>query len=328
MKLQNLKFILLLNALFILFFAPANKIFSQDEVVPDSLKPWKTNGYASITFNQTSFSNWVRGGDNSVAATGLFNLNSNYNKGNFSWENTVDMAYGLLTSDEYSMRKTEDKIDFNSKLGYKTPVKNTFYTAIVNFKSQFADGYDYPNDSVVVSSGLAPAFIITSIGIDYKPSENLSVYLSPVTGRYIIMNNQTLANQGAYGVDPAVYDEQGNLIEEGKKFKADFGAYATVELKFDLMENVKFKSKLDLFNNYTDENPDNRKNIDVNFESALFMKVNKYISANIFLQLLYDHEQKVPVYERIDGEKVVVGASPKLQIKQILGIGLTYNFAI
>lgn len=328
MKLQNLKLILLLNGIFILFFTTNNKIYSQEEEIPDSLKSWQTTGYTSLTFNQTSFSNWVRGGDNNVAASGIFNLNTNYNKGNFSWENTVDIAYGILTSDQYSLRKTDDKIDVNSKFGYQTPVKNTFYTAIVNFRSQFADGFDYPDDSTIVSAALAPAFIITSIGIDYKPSDVISVYLSPVTGRYIIMNDQNLANKGAFGVEPAKYDENGNMISEGQQFKADFGAYATVELKFDVMENIKFKSKIDLFNDYTDEDKNNRKNIDVNFESVLFMKVNKFISANIFLQLLYDHEQKVPVYENIAGEKVVTGESPKLQIKQILGIGLTYNFKI
>lgn len=328
MHLPKLKLLLLLKVSFILTFVNFFDTNAQDNEIPDSLKVWKTSGFTSLTFNQTTLSNWVRGGESSVAATGILNLNANYNKGNFSWENTLDVAYGILTSEQYDMRKTDDKFDLNSKLGYKTNLKNTFYTALINFKSQFADGYNYPNDSVVVSGALAPGYIITSVGIDYKPSEHFSLYSSPITGRYIIMNNQTLANAGAFGVKPAVYDEEGNLIEKGEQFKADFGAYATVELKFDVMENINFKSKLDLFNNYTDEKKDNRKNIDVNFEATLLMKVNKYISANVFLQLLYDHEQKVPVYETINGSKVIVGASPKLQIKQILGIGLTYNFSI
>lgn len=323
----KLNFIILLSFIFILSPAKNLKLFSQDTEIPDSLKSWKIDGYSSMTFNQTSLNNWVKGGESSVAGTGLFNMNLNYKKDKLNWENSIDLAYGLITSDQYPLRKTEDKIDLNSKLGYRA-VENLYYTGIVNFKSQFADGFNFPNDSDLVSTFFAPAFLITSIGMDFKPSDNFSFYLSPITGRYIFVMNQGLADQGAFGVNPAEYDDNGNKIKDGQTLMADFGAYATIELRYELMENINLKSKLDLFNNYTDKNSNNRANIDVNFEAQLLMKVNKYISANVFIQLLYDHEQKIAEYERINGEKTLIGEVPKLQIKQILGIGITYNFKI
>lgn len=327
---EKLKLYLLLSAGIILF-SSQNNSYAQDseasgeESKTDTTEIWKAGGLASITFNQTSLSNWVKGGESSVSGTGAFNFSGDYNKDNLSWENTIDLAYGLLTSDQYSARKTEDKIDVNSKVGYKA-VQNLFYTGLVNFKSQFYKGYDYPNDSVKVSDFFAPAFLITSLGMDYKVSENFSVYLSPVTGRFIFMMDQDLANAGAYGVTPAKVDTNGNIITEGKKLKPAFGAYLTCQLKYEVMENVNFKSKLELFNNFTDPDKSNRKNIDVNFETTVFLKVNEFISANIYFQMIYDHEQKVPVYRRINGVKTQVDSEPRLQIKHILGLGLSYNF--
>ena len=63
------------------------------------------------------------------------------------------------------MHKNDDKIDFTSKYGYKTS-KNWNIASLVNFKSQFTKGYNYPNDSTVISNFLAPAYILNlpSIG--------------------------------------------------------------------------------------------------------------------------------------------------------------------
>ena len=329
---EKLKLYLLLSTGIILFLTQNYSYAQNDtseagEEKSDTTEIWKAGGLASLTFNQTSLSNWVKGGESSVSGTGVFNFSADYNKENLSWENTIDLAYGLLTSDQYSARKTEDKIDINSKVGYKA-VQNLFYTGLVNFKSQFYNGYDYPNDSVKVSDFFAPAFLITSLGMDYKVSDNFSIYLSPVTGRFIFMLDDQLANAGAYGVDPAKVDSNGNIIKEGEQIKPAFGAYLTCQLKYEVMENVNFKSKLELFNNFTDPDKSNRKNIDVNFETTVFLKVNEFISANIFFQMIYDHEQKVPVYRRINGVKTQIDSEPRLQIKQVLGLGIAYNFKI
>lgn len=279
----------------------------------DTTNYWLTKGNAQLLFNQASFSNWVQGGDNSYSGTALLNYNITYNDSTTIWENVFDFGYGLLSSEENGIRKNEDKIDILSNYNYRA--KNQFfYTGKLNFKTQFTEGFNYPNDSIAVSNFLSPAYVILSLGMTYKPNADFSFYLSPATGKMTIVNDKSLADSGAYGV------------ERGKNVRIEFGAYATIDYKKEIMENITFKTKLDLFDNYTDPNSTNRDNIDVNWENSLNLTVNKFITVNLFLHLIYDNDISVPLYEKIDGVKTQVGVGPRLQVKQTLGLGFSYKF--
>ncbi len=286
---------------------------------------WSSKGNFSTLLNEMLLSNWAKGGENQISLIGLFNYNLKYVSvdTNFIWENIADVGYGFLTSENYSFRKNEDKIDLVSKMGYRA-IKDYYYSMFVNFKTQFDKGYKYPNDRDVVSRFFAPAYLIAGVGIDFKPRTNLSISFSPLSGRMTFVNNEYLANAGAYGVTPAKYDELGNILAKGKTFKFDFGVGTTINYTFEPMKNIKVITKLDLFNNYTDSDVNNRKNIDINSENMIHFKVNDYISANIFLHFIYDHDIPIPVYEKIDGVKTQVGVGPRLQIKQNMGIGFNY----
>ncbi len=286
---------------------------------------WSSKGNFSTLLNEMLLSNWAKGGENQISLIGLFNYNLKYVSvdTNFIWENIADVGYGFLTSENYSFRKNEDKIDLVSKMGYRA-IKDYYYSMFVNFKTQFDKGYKYPNDRDVVSRFFAPAYLIAGVGIDFKPRTNLSISFSPLSGRMTFVNNEELANAGAYGVTPAKYDELGNILAKGKTFKFDFGVGTTINYTFEPMKNIKVITKLDLFNNYTDSDVNNRKNIDINSENMIHFKVNDYISANIFLHFIYDHDIPIPVYEKIDGVKTQVGVGPRLQIKQNMGIGFNY----
>ena len=279
----------------------------------DTVNYWLTKGNAQLLVNQASFTNWVQGGNNSVSGTALLNYNITYNDSITIWENVFDFGYGLIRTDEFGMRKNEDKIDILSNYNYRAS-DEFFYTGKFNFKSQFVEGFNYPDDTTVVSDFLAPAYIILSAGMTYKPNADFSFYLSPATGKFTIVNDDSLSARGAYGVIP------------GEKLRSEFGAYATIDYKKEVMENITFKSKLDLFNNYTDPNTRNRSNIDVNWENSLNLTVNEYITVNIFAHLIYDDDIDVPIYETIDGEEVQVGVGPRLQVKQTLGLGFSYKF--
>ncbi len=291
----------------------------------DSTRKFTHGGYVSVLLSQLALSNWAQGGESSIALTALTNLFSSYKDSTINWDNTLDLGFGFVTSDEYSYRKNEDKIDFNSKFGYKA-ITSLYYTILLNFKSQFANGYKYPDDSTVVSKWFSPAYLISSIGLEYKPYDDLNIYLSPASGRCIWVMNQALADSGAYSVERAAFDSQGRLLHHGKKFRADFGAYLAAKAKLSLMEAITLQSKLELFNNYTDPNESNRKNIDVNWENTVFLKVNKFISANVFAQFIYDQDIKVPLYEKIAGVKTKVGEGARLQVKEQIGVGLSYRF--
>lgn len=263
--------------------------------------PWKSGGNIGISFSQTSLTNWAAGGENSFGGSGFLSLFANYSKGKGAWDNTLDLGYGMLQQGEDDLRKTDDKIDFASKYGYKAS-KKWYYTALLSFKSQFADGYKYPDDSTVISTFLAPAYILGSIGMDYKPNEMFSAYISPVTTKFTIVNDGVLSDAGAFGVEP------------GDKIRTEVGGFVKLAFKKDIMENVNLQSKVDFFSNYSDK----PEYIDVNWEVLIAMKVNKFITANLSTQLIYDHDVKFP---QDDGTE-----KAKVQFKEIFGVGFSYKF--
>lgn len=282
-------------------------------------------GYASLIFNQITFMNWVKGGENSVSATGLLNLFANLNKEKFIWENAVDLKFGLQNNEESGLRTNQDAMDLITKFGYKA-LAQFYYSGLVNFKSQFANGFNFPNDSVVVSKFFSPAYLILSLGVDFKPNENLSLYLSPMTGKFIFIGDKKIANAGTYTSEPALFDSTGKIIKDGGELKSDFGAYLRINYKATLLENITLVSKFDIFNNFTDKSIKNRRNFDIDCETSIVMKVNELISANFLLHLIYDNDTNIPIFEKVNGQKKQIGLGPRLQLKEVLGIGISYYF--
>lgn len=265
----------------------------------DTTKLW-TNGFkASLTFNQVSLTNWAAGGENSLGANTFLNLFANLKQGKTTWDNSLDLAYGMVKLGDANVRKSDDKIDLVSKLGHNVINKNLFLSANLNFKTQFAEGYNYPNDSVIISKFMAPGYVMLGLGLEYKPYPFLSISFLPLTGRLTIVNDTSLAL--TYGLD------------RGDKIKPEFGAAFKVTFEKDVFTNVNLKSKLDMFSNYLDQ----PQNIDINWEAMLIMKVNKFISTYIGVQTIYDHD--IQIMDK-DGK-----TGPRTQFKQIFGVGLTYS---
>lgn len=291
------------------------------EQVPDTTSNgWKTGGVISINFTQVSLTNWAAGGNNSVSLNGIASLYANLKKGNSTWDNSLDLGYGLLKQGDDGVRKTDDKIDFMSKYGQKA-FNHWYYAGLVNFKSQMAPGYNYPDDSTVISRFLAPGYILGAIGMDFKPSDAFTLFISPLTTKMTIVADEKLANAGAFGVEAATYDETtGKIVTKGKMLRSEFGGYLRAILNKEIMKNIKLQTKLELFSDYV-EHPDH---IDVNWEVLLALKVNDYISATVSTQLIYDHDVDIAVDENNDG--VIDAFGPRVQFKEVLGIGFTYKF--
>jgi hypothetical protein len=146
--------------------------------------------------------------------------------------------------------------------------------------------------------------VLLSPGLDYKPNNELSVFLSPVTARYVIVMDDYLASQGAFGVD------------SGRHVKAEFGAYLTVNWVKKIAKNIVYKTRMDLFSDYR-HNP---QNVDLFWTNSLNLQVNRYISANISMDMIYDDDVKV-----FKNEKTGV-MGPRLQVKQVIGVGFTAKF--
>jgi len=273
----------------------------------DTTKIWDTGLQGSLTFNQVSLTNWAAGGDNSLALSSFINIHANRKKNRSTWENSLNMAYGMTKIGNEKLRKSDDKIEFSSKYGYQlSPTSDKLsYSSSLTFRSQFANGFDFPNDSVKISKFLAPGYFLISTGLDYKPAPYFSIFFSPLTGKITVVSDDDLAAIGAFGVDP------------GENSRGEFGSFLKLHFNKEIFTNVNLESKIDLFSNYADNPGD----IDVNWETAIVMKINEFLSANFLTHLIYDKDIKNNVIEN----GVVVGQDDNIQFKQVFGIGLTFK---
>ena len=265
---------------------------------------WKTGGDFSLQFNQSYFENWAAGGERSWALGSILNAFAKYNDGKNSWDNTLFMGLGYINTESNKTRKTDDKIEFNSKYG-RQAYKKFSYAAQLNFKTQFFEGINLKND-MVMSDFMSPAYLNLSIGMDYKPDDRLSVFYSPLSGRVIFVLDDSLSSIGAFGVTP------------DQKIRPELGSYFVVQAKFEVVKNVIYQSKLDLYWNYTPDDPATELyNIDVMWDNSIQFKVNSILSFVFTANLIYDHD----IYS-INEE----GKKEWLQLKQTFGGGITIKY--
>jgi hypothetical protein len=286
----------------------------------DSLKPWQFGGIISVNGQQVSLTNWAAGGNSSISLAGLINAFARYTKGKIVWENNLQLGYGVIKQgSNKKWWKNDDKIQITSKLG-REAVKHWYYSALVDFRTQFADGYNYPNDSVYISRFMAPGYGLASLGMDYKPNDHFSAFISPVTGKFTFVNDDKLASAGAFGVQKDIIDptDSTKFTQRHKTHREEFGAYLKMQYQTQVMENITFQTVLELFSNYF-HNP---QNVDVNWTTLTTFKVNKFISATLSTQLIYDDDIKVL---RTSGDKKGT-TGPDVQFKQVLGVGFSYKF--
>lgn len=288
----------------------------------DSAKPWLVTAHGRMSLNQVSFTNWAEGGESLISGNTYGNLKANYLNNKWKVDNFITIGYGLTWNDEQGVRKSDDKMDIGTNLGYEA-FEDFFYSLILNLKTQFSEGYKYPNDSVVVSRFFSPATFFMSMGLEYKPDEHTSVFISPASGKFTFVMDQDLADIGAFGVTPAVTDTAGTVLIPGLNYKSKFGVNVIFSLNRDLMKNINFDTKLNLHNNYMDELSTNRWNFDVDWETALNFKINSFLSSILYMHVLYDNDIPIPTYEKIGGEKIQIGEGPKVQVKENFGIGIT-----
>jgi hypothetical protein len=285
-------------------------------VTADTTVGWKRGAVFSVNLAQTSLTNWVAGGQNSLAVNGLFSGYANYKNGKSVWDNSLDLGYGLLKQGkDEDFRKTDDKIDFLSKYGQEA-FKNFYYAALFNFKTQMTPGYNYPDITNKISDLFSPAYVLLALGLDYKPNANFSAFVAPLTAKFTIVTDQILSDAGAFGVKP------------GEKTKSEVGGYLRAiytrnDFESEFLKNVSFTTKIDLFSNYA-HNP---QNIDVSWETLIALKVNKYISVNFNTHLVYDDDIKVPFDKNGDGTiDAGEAVGSKIQFKEIFGVGFSYKF--
>lgn len=316
-----------------LIFAQADD--AKPEEKPAEEKAWKKGGMGGITYNQVGLFNWAAGGNSNMTLIGNLNLFANYKKGTTTWDNNLDVAYGFIQQFKPNtvgkkvpgsrITKAEDKIDFTSKFGKKAWSDKFYYTALLNFRTQFAPGYANPNDAAYISKFFSPAYLQLAMGIDYKPTEWFSLFVSPVSGKMTIVGDDSLAGVQAFGVNQK--DANGDFLPgNSQNVRMEFGATLTAKFKKDIMKNVGLESNLMLFSNYIDRPG----NVDVRWTNNMVAKVNKFISVNLFTDLIYDNDIKVGVFDN-QGDPVLnpwgfQKKGPRVQFKEVFGVGFSYKF--
>ncbi len=255
---------------------------------------WKRTGNITLLGNQSMFSNWVSGGNNSVSATLGINYDFNLLKGDWTWDNKLIAQYGLSHTKGTGRRKTDDMFNFNSLVGKKA-TGYWSYSFFLNIRSQFANGYVY-NEATKgpKTSGLfSPGYVTFGPGMLWKKSDNFKINLAPLTSKITFVGREFTKLVSAFGVD------------QGKTSNYELGFYASLFHKTTIMENVSLENILSLYSNYLDT----PQNIDVTHQLNIVMKINKYLSTNLSLHTIIDND-----------------ASSRVQFKEIFGLGVNYGF--
>jgi len=300
-----------MNKLFVigLFLFSTHAIcFSQDqgeENIADTVDRWKIGGLISINFSQSSFTNWTSGGENNLGITGFYKPYWNLKKDKWIWENTLDLRYGRVKTGSASWKKTDDLIDVDSKLGLQA-TSNWYYSILLDFTTQFDKGVNPDDESIIISKFMAPGYFGFSIGIDYKPSDKLSLLLAPLTSRTTFVLDDDLSNAGAYGVAP------------GEKSWTQYGPSIIFKYKNEVIENVIIDTKASLLFKYASD-----ASVVFNWDLVIGMKVNKFLTATITMGLIYD--QNV-LFNVRDGAGNVIDQENRWQFKEVLAIGVAFRY--
>lgn len=268
----------------------------------DTIKKWQTKGNASLLFNQSTFDNWLAGGENNISGIVGVNYDFNYKHEDWTWDNKVIGSYGLVKTKTSSFaKKTDDRLELSSLLGKKVkPDSYWSYSAFLNFRTQFSKGYVYAKnaDGAEIrdeyTNFLSPAYLSFGPGLLWKKDDNLKFNLAPATSKLTFVDkNFTLPDEAYFGV------------KEGKTMRYELGFNASAYYKLDVIANVTFENILNLYSNYLED----MQNVDIDYQLNIVMKINKYLSTNLSFQTIYDDN-----------------AFKGFQVRQVFGVAANYGF--
>lgn len=283
------------------------------------------HGNYGLNINQLALSNWAAGGENSWAGKAFANFSLVYHKKRFEQKFIGSFAFGISRFADKRLEKQDDKIDLTYSLSLNSKSQWSI-TTVATFNTQFADGYKYPNDSTVISTFFAPAYLTLSAGYTYKTkSERFQIFMSPLAGKVTFVMNQDLADQGAFGVRKGHYDQDSIWIA-GENIAAALGVNVIINYKQPIGKNITYFTMFNGFYNYSEQRTDGLLTADFNWENSINFVISKHLTTMLFVHLKYDHNTTFPVYETVEGVETVIDNVPKLQFKESLGIAFVHNF--
>ena len=304
-------------------------------------KYWNSSLLTNINLGETFLENWAAGGYNSVSLAANVDAQANYAREKMIWNNRLQLDYGFMYSaDKPILQTTKDRIYFESKWGYETPVKHLSYSASFDFKTQFGDNFNYktpttaqfdqfPGDEAAAwreaaknnlkSGFFAPAYINLGLGALWTPVPWFSLNLAPLTGGVVIVTNEMLRK--TYGME--LPEGKEDLAGNYKSSRFELGAQLKADMAWVINENFSYTTQLVLFSNYL-KNP---QNLRVNWDNKVFWKLRKFFALTVGTNLIYDDtiRQKEVAWDENGNPTEKVQA---VQFKQFLEFGFTYSFTV
>ncbi len=265
-------------------------------------KFWKSGMLTELGFSQVSLTNWAAGGSGSIAMNAYVNAHINYDKGAMFWENRIQMGYGFIQSFEDGYRKSDDKLILDSKWGYRAFDK-FYFSAALNFKSQFSPGFEYPSSGPKkVSQFLNPGYLTFGLGLDYKPGKGkeFSITFSPLTTSWVIVTDSTLRVK------------YGNKVDEPIRF--ELGAQLKINMEKELFKQFKVLSTLNIFSDYLKK----PQNFQINWDFQAMYQINKFLKTSIRTNLIYD--DNILIADKSGNE------APRVQFKEVFSLSFSYTF--
>lgn len=254
--------------------------------------PWTGEGKFTFLLNQSSYSNWISGGENAVAANIVINYDFNYKKNNLKWDNKIISSFGASYLDKQGYRKTDDRFEYNSVLAYNAS-KKWYVSFFSNFITQYTRGFDYSQEPKrLVSSGLSPAYWSFGPGMFWRKNDNYRINLAPATSRFTFVSD---AFSGQYGV------------AEGRNSVYGLGFNLSSYLKFKIVDSVTLESIIQIYSDYLD----NPQNVDINYQANFAFTISKLITMNLTLHMISD-------------DNATTGNT--FQFRQLFGLGFNYTF--
>ena len=284
---------------------------------------WEKVNKFGLNFSEVAFVNWNAGGNNSISGIANIKISRNYKFRYIKWINNLRVNYGLNVQEGRKLRKTSDALRISSTFGYRRDtISNWYYSVKANFNTQLYNGYKYPNRNNPISRLMAPGYLFVGAGTSYiEENKKFNFYISPLTHKITFVLDQNLANKGSFGVQKALVDSKGNILKKGEYTVMELGFLVTNKWETKLDKNISLDHRLSLYTDYLRSFG----NIDIDWELKLNLTVNKYVNTSIGTHIIFDDNIKFDEIKAANGIITQAG-KPKIQFKQLLGVGLAYSF--
>lgn len=319
-------------------------------------------GTQNFISSETKWSSaWYDGGNSSLSGLGEFKGWFNYEgPQGLMWDNLVELKYGVNTTfskDEAgrAWHLSDDKTAYSTKLGYAigkgwhVAMNADLQTTLCdNFITVDADRAKVGAMNALSAAAFSPLRFNTGIGVDWKYANEaknveLSVYIAPYAYKLVYVNDkrvfrnldgdgnmilssisdgvgigQTITDKEAYDAAIAIQDYETAMkyIKPNDLKSYNVGSRLDVQYRQKFNDYVSLESRLQFYTNYV--------GIEVDWEIIANFKIWKLLTARISVNPRYD---STVAEKTLDNGKTMSGwDQAKLQLKEVVSIGLAYRF--